>query len=58
MYVCFGYDPLTICNNTQGKVLVSMNSDTINMIHTSKKSTKEGLNKALEGDFRSIKAIN
>ena len=51
MYVRFRYDPLTICNNTRGKVSVSMNSDPINMIHKSQQSTKEGLNKSLEGYF-------
>ena len=29
-----------------------MNADPIIMIHTSQTSTKEGLNKELEGDFR------
>ena len=52
-YVRFGYGPLSICNHTQGQVLGSMNTDPINMIHTSQQSTKEGLNKELEGDFRS-----
>ena len=32
-----------------------MNTDTINMIHTSKQSTKEGLNEELDGDFRPSK---
>ena len=57
-YVWFGYGPLKICNQTRGQVSVSMNANPINIIHTSKKSTKEGLNEELEGCFRSIKAIN
>ena len=57
-YVRFGYSPLTICNHTQGKFSVSMNTDPINMIHISKQSTKEGLNEELEGHFQSIKEIN
>ena len=35
-----------------------MNDDPINEIHTSKKSTKEGLKKELEEYFRSSKEIN
>ena len=57
-YVWFGCVPLTILNNTRGQVSVSMNADTINMIHTSQQSTKLGMNEELEGYFRSIKAIN
>ena len=44
-YDQFGYGPLTICKHTQRKVSVSINYDSINMIHTSQQSTKEGLNK-------------
>ena len=54
-YVWFGYSPLTIFNHTRGQVSLSMNSNTINMIHTSQKSTKEGLNEELEGCFISSK---
>ena len=43
---------MKICNHIQGQVLGSIKSDPINMIHKSQKSTKEGLNKELEGDFR------
>ena len=56
--VWFGYGPLTIFQQTRGQVLGSMNADPINMIYTSQKSTKEGLNKELGGYFRSSKAIN
>ena len=42
-------------NRTQGQVSVSMNSDPLNMIHTIQQSTKEGLNKYLDGDFRNFK---
>ena len=58
MYVQFGYDPLIIFNQTRGQVSGLMNSGSINMIHTCKKSTKEGLNEELDGDFISSKAIN
>ena len=58
LYVRFVYGPLTISNHTQGKVSGPMNDDSINMIHTSQISTKEGLNEELEGGFRSSKAIN
>ena len=40
LYVWFEYVPLTIFNHTLGQVSVSMNSDPINMIHKSQKSTK------------------
>ena len=50
-YVRFGYGPLAIFHHIQEQFLGSMNTDTINMIHTSKQSTKEVLNKELEGDF-------
>ena len=39
-YLRFGYGPLKICLNTQGKVSGSMNDDPINMIHTSKQLKK------------------
>ena len=55
LYVRIGYGPLNICNQTQGHVSGSINSDIINMIHTSQKSTKEGLNKDLEEDFSKSK---
>ena len=51
MYVRFGYVILAIFNHNRGEVSRSMNSDTINMIHTSQQSTKEGLDEELEGDF-------
>ena len=35
-----------------------MNKDPVNEIHTGQQSTNEGLNKELEGYFRSSKAIN
>ena len=47
-YVWFGYGKLIICNHTQGQVSVSMNTDPIDMIHTSQQSTKEVLNEVLE----------
>ena len=34
LYVCFVYGPLTIYNHIRGQVSGSMNSDTINTIHT------------------------
>ena len=37
LYVWFGYFPLNICYHNRGQVSVSMNSDPINMIHTSQK---------------------
>ena len=52
-YVRFGYGPLAICYHTQGQVSGSINADPINMIHTIKQSTEKGLNKDLEGYFRS-----
>ena len=52
MYLRFGYVLLAIFNHTRGEVSRSMNADTINMIHTSQQSTKEGLNEELEGYFR------
>ena len=57
-YVQFGYVPLTISNHIQGQVSGSINSDPVNMIHTSQQSKKEGLNEELEGFFISRKAIN
>ena len=54
-YVWFGYVPLTIFNHTRGQVPVSMNADTINMIHKSKQSAKEGSSFDPEGDFRKSK---
>ena len=51
-YVRFGYGPLKIYNHTQGQFSGSMNIYTIDMIHTSQQSTKEVLNKELDGDFR------
>ena len=53
-YVRFGYIPLTICNHTRGQISGSINADQIHMIHTSQKSSKEGLNEELEVYFRSI----
>ena len=44
--------------HNRGQVSGSMNADPINMIHTNKQSTKEGLNEKLKGDFRSSKSIN
>ena len=49
------YGPLTICYHTRVQVSVSMYADTMNMIHTSQKSTKEGLNEDIEGGFRNPK---
>ena len=43
--------PLEIFYYARGQVSGSMKSDTINMIHKSQQSTKEGSNKELEGDF-------
>ena len=43
-YVQFGYGPLKVCNHTRGQFSGSMNSDKINMIHASQKSTKEFFN--------------
>ena len=48
MYVRFVYGPLTICNHNRVQVSGPMNSDPINMIHTSQKLTKEGLKKNLK----------
>ena len=48
-YAQFRYVKLKICNHTQGQVSVSINTDPIHIIHTSKQSTTEGLNKDLEG---------
>ena len=39
-YLQFGYVPQTIYNKTLGIVSESMNSDPLNMIHKSQKSTK------------------
>ena len=39
-YVRFGYGQLEIFNHTQREVSRSMNADSIDMIHTSQKSTK------------------
>ena len=58
MYVRFGYGPLTIYNHAVVQVSGSMNADLLIIIHTSQKSTKEGLNKELEEDLRSIKEMN
>ena len=57
-YVRFGYIPPTICYHTRVQVSLSMNDNSINMIHASQQSTKEGLNESFEGDFRSSKEIN
>ena len=54
MHVWFGYWPLIICNHTREKVLGSMKSNPINMIHTSKISSIEGLNEYTEGYFRKL----
>ena len=40
LYIRFGYSQLKICNYTQVQVSGSMNTDPINMIHTSQKSAK------------------
>ena len=55
MYIQFGYGPMMIFNHTWGQVSGSINADPINMIHTCQKSTKLGLNKELDGYFRSSK---
>ena len=47
-YVMFWYSPLTICYHTQGQVSVSMNSDPINMIYTSQRSTKKAWTRILK----------
>ena len=57
-YVWFGYNPLKNCYHIRGKFSTSINADPINMIHEIQQSTKEGLNKELEGYFKSSKAIN
>ena len=57
-YVWFGYKPMKHCNQTRGKVLVSINADPINIIHTSQQPKKEGLNKELERYFISRKSVN
>ena len=51
-YVCFGYVPHTICNNTQEQVSVSMNNYLVNSKHTNQQSTKEVLFEEVEGSFR------
>ena len=51
-HIHFGYDALKFFNYTQGKVSGSMNYYPINMIQTSQKSIKEGLNEYLQGYFR------
>ena len=51
-YVWFGYVPLTIFNHIPVQVSGSMNSNPVNMIHTSQQSIKEGLNEELEVYFR------
>ena len=51
MYARFGYVPMKICNHIRGKVSGSINAYPINIIHTSKKSTKEGLNEEPKWDF-------
>ena len=53
LYVQFGYVPLKHFNHTRGQVSGTMNSDPINMIHTSQQSTKEGCIKELGVDLRS-----
>ena len=58
IYVCFGYVPLTVFNHTQRQVPGSINKYPKNMIHKIQQSTKEGLNKKLDGYFRSIKSIS
>ena len=40
MYVRFEYGPQIIYKHTQGNVLVSMNSDPVNPMNISQKSTK------------------
>ena len=52
LYVRFGCGPLEIFKYTRGQVSGSMNTYPINMINTSQKSTKEGLNEEFEGCFR------
>ena len=47
LYVWFGYSPLTIYNNTLREVSVSMNSYPINLIHTSKQSAKQIMDKKI-----------
>ena len=54
-YVRFGNGPLTIFYKKRGKCSGSTKSDPINTIHTSKQSTKEGINRYLEEDFRKPK---
>ena len=44
------YGPMMIWKHTQGKASGSMYADTIKMIHISQQSTKDGLNKELEGN--------
>ena len=48
--VQIGYHPLKICNHTPEQVSGSMYADPISIMHTSQKSTKEGLNEEIEGD--------
>ena len=50
--------PHKIFQHIRGQVWGSMDADPINMIHTSKQSTKEGLYEEPEGYFISTKAIN
>ena len=58
MCVRFGYGPLTICNHTWRQVSGLINSDKINMMHTSQQPIKEGLIVELERNFISSKSIN
>ena len=53
---CIGWTVFQEISNSQ--ISGSMNADPINMIHISKKSTKEGLSKEIEVDFRLSKSIN
>ena len=48
MYIWFGYGPLIICNHTCGQVSLTMNSDPINIIHTSENFKKRWTNKLNE----------
>ena len=43
-YFRFGYGLMTIFYHTQGQVSGSINSDTMNIIHTRQQSTKDLLN--------------
>ena len=42
IYIRFVYAPNTICNHTQGQVLVSINADPEDAINRGQKSTKLG----------------